>query len=139
IGTELVLPLELGRAVRADEHPPRQVRVAAPRVLQLAPAAPLDEIEPELRERLLDRHARSIPFTRSMFATSSGSTSPVSRNAPRISRARIGVDRRKLIARTFASFHRRAPRAVSAPVHSAARTPFSLFAAIEQPVPVQQN
>ena len=40
---------------------------------------------------------------------------------------------------TFASFHFRAPAAVAASVHSAARTPRTLFAAIDAPVPVQQN
>jgi hypothetical protein len=42
-------------------------------------------------------------------------------------------------ARTLASFHLRAPRAVSASPHSAARTPSTLLAAIEAPVPVQQQ
>jgi hypothetical protein len=43
------------------------------------------------------------------------------------------------MASTLASFHRRAPRAVSASVHSAARTPATLLAAIDTPVPVQQH
>ncbi len=43
------------------------------------------------------------------------------------------------MASTLASFHLRAPRAVSASVHKAARTPSTLLAAIETPVPVQQH
>ena len=35
---------------------------------------------------------------------------------------------------TFASFHQRAPRAVSASPHNAALIPFTLFAAIDDPV-----
>ena len=42
-------------------------------------------------------------------------------------------------ASTLASFHLRAPRAVSASTHSAARTPGTLFAAMLTPVPVQQQ
>ena len=42
---------------------------------------------------------------------------------------------RRLSARTLASFHRRAPSAVWASPHSAARTPATLLAAIEAPVP----
>ena len=42
-------------------------------------------------------------------------------------------------ASTLASFQRRAPRAVSASTQSAARMPSTLFAAIEAPVPVQQQ
>ena len=43
------------------------------------------------------------------------------------------------MTRTFASFQRRAPSAVAASVHSAARAPRTLLAAIEAPVPVQQK
>jgi hypothetical protein len=39
----------------------------------------------------------------------------------------------------LASFQRRAPDAVAASAHSAARTPPTLLAAIEAPVPVQQQ
>ena len=46
---------------------------------------------------------------------------------------------RRLSASTFASFQRRAPAAVDASAHSAARTPGTLLAAIEAPVPVQQH
>ena len=42
-------------------------------------------------------------------------------------------------ASTFASFHFLAPRAVSASPQRAARTPGTLFAAIDAPVPVQQQ
>ena len=47
--------------------------------------------------------------------------------------------RRKLSASTLASFQRRAPVAVAASAQSAARTPATLLAAIEAPVPVQQQ
>src|SRR5260370_38965470 len=49
-----------------------------------------------------------------------------------------GVDRRLMVS-TFASFQRRAPFAVCASLQSAARMPGTLFAAIDTPVPVQQN
>ena len=42
-------------------------------------------------------------------------------------------------ASTLASFQRRAPAAVAASTHSAARTPRTLLAAIDAPVPVQQQ
>jgi len=45
----------------------------------------------------------------------------------------------KLSASTFASFHLRAPAAVSASRQSAARTPGILFAAMLTPVPVEQQ
>ena len=73
-----------------------------------------------------------------MFAASDGSGS-VPNHASSISCASCGLVRRRLITRTFASFHFRAPAAVSASVHSAARTPVTLLAAIDAPVPVQQN
>src|SRR5205823_881307 len=113
VGAELELPRQLGRPVGMREHPPGEVGVAPLAVLQVAVATALDEIETELGECLFDGHRRSIPRSRSMFGTSSGSTSFVSRNAPRISRARTGVVSRRLIATTLASFHFRAPRAVS--------------------------
>ena len=47
--------------------------------------------------------------------------------------------KRRDSASTLASFHLRAPRAVSASTHSAARTPGTLFAAMLTPVPVQQQ
>ena len=46
---------------------------------------------------------------------------------------------RRLSARTFASFQRRAPSAVAASAQSAARMPGTLLAAIDAPVPVQQQ
>src|SRR2546421_9059106 len=45
----------------------------------------------------------------------------------------------RLIAKTLASSHMRAPFAVSASQHRAARTPGTLLAAILTPVPVQQK
>src|SRR5437660_1605819 len=74
-----------------------------------------------------------------MLATSSGSTSAVSSQAstmPDTSPAGVFI---RPIASTLASFQRRAPRAVSASAHSAARTPGTLLAAIDTPVPVQQQ
>jgi hypothetical protein len=62
----------------------------------------------------------------------------VAKNASRISIPTAGLVARKLSASTFASFHLRAPSAVTASAHNAARTPRTLFAAIEIPVPVQQ-
>src|SRR5581483_576797 len=59
--------------------------------------------------------------------------------ASTISLATSGEVRRRPKARTLASFQRRAPRAVSASVHNAARTPATLLAAIDTPVPVQQH
>jgi hypothetical protein len=53
-----------------------------------------------------------------------------------ISLATSSVARRALIASTFASFHSLAPLAVWASKQRAARTPFTLLAAIETPVPV---
>src|SRR5438067_6049506 len=73
-----------------------------------------------------------------MVSASPGSGS-VARNASTISRATVGDVRRSPRARTLASFHRRAPRAVSASVHRAARTPSTLLAAMDTPVPVQQH
>src|SRR4051794_17554324 len=73
-----------------------------------------------------------------MLPASAGSGT-VANHASSISCATCGLVRRRLMTRTFASFHRRAPPAVSASVQSAARTPRTLFAAIDAPVPVQQN
>src|SRR5438874_6501476 len=75
-----------------------------------------------------------------MFATSSGSSLGSDANqASRISSSRAGLVVRSDSASTLASFHLRAPRAVSASPHSAARIPWTLLAAIEAPVPVQQQ
>src|SRR3954452_15005410 len=75
-----------------------------------------------------------------MLATSSESGLGADENhASRISSSRAGLVVRSDNASTFASFHLRAPRAVSASPHSAARTPGTLFAAIDAPVPVQQQ
>src|SRR3954454_620439 len=75
-----------------------------------------------------------------MFSTSSGSLLGSALNhASRISSSTALLVRRSDKARTFASFHLRAPRAVSASSHNAARTPATLFAAIDAPVPVQQQ
>ena len=79
----------------------------------------------------------SRPASSSTRACSSGSTSAVSRNARTHSTAMSGESRRELSARTLASFHRRAFRAVHASEAWAARTPRTLFAAIAVPVPVQ--
>ncbi len=55
-----------------------------------------------------------------------------------LARARRAEVSRRLSASTLASFQRRAPSAVGASRQSAARTPGTLLAAIEAPVPVQQ-
>ena len=51
----------------------------------------------------------------------------------------VTVVNRRPKAKTLASFHRRAPWAVDESVHSAARTPGTLLAAIATPVPVVQH
>src|SRR5205814_2332819 len=58
-------------------------------------------------------------------------------NAAVTSTATSGASRLRLIARTFASFHSRAPRAIHGSQASAARTPGTLLAAMAVPVPVQ--
>src|SRR5918999_2085485 len=75
-----------------------------------------------------------------MFATSSSSLLGAPSNQPsRISSSSAALVVRRERASTLASFHLRAPRAVSASAQSAARAPGTLFAAIEAPVPVQQH
>ena len=75
-----------------------------------------------------------------MFAASSGSADgPAANHASRISPSSAGDVVRSDSASTFASFHLRAPAAVSASPQSAARMPGTLFAAIDAPVPVQQQ
>ena len=71
-----------------------------------------------------------------MLAASSGSAlgSPANQ-ASRISSSSASLVVRSDSASTLASFHLRAPAAVSASAHSAARTPSTLFAAIDAPVP----
>src|SRR6266516_1062385 len=73
-----------------------------------------------------------------MLSASPGSGS-VANHASSSSWATSGVVSRSPMTSTLASFHFRAPAAVAASVHSAARTPGTLFAAIDAPVPVQQN
>src|SRR3954462_8451940 len=75
-----------------------------------------------------------------MFATSSEpALAAPSNQASRISSSSASLVERSDSASTFASFHLRAPRAVSASPHKAARTPGTLLAAIDAPVPVQQH
>ena len=110
------------------------------------------------------RHRVSARHERRAAAHGSSSTAPVRwrsvrsrRDAPRsrdrrrpwtaLRRTRRRGSRparRREVARserasTFASFQRRAPSAVAASPHSAARTPATLLAAIDAPVPVQQH
>jgi hypothetical protein len=59
----------------------------------------------------------------------------VSNQVSKISLRTCSEVSRRLRASTFASFQRRAPAAVAASVHNAARTPGALFAAIDTPVP----
>ncbi len=63
----------------------------------------------------------------------------VSRKRVRISTPTAGLVARRLSASTLASFQVRAPAAVTASPQRAARTPRTLLAAIEMPVPVQQQ
>src|SRR3954470_16253086 len=75
-----------------------------------------------------------------MLSASSGSLlGPVANQASRISSSTGWLVVRSESASTFASFHFRAPRAVSASAQSAARIPSTLLAAIDAPVPVQQQ
>ncbi len=79
--------------------------------------------------------SRCATFARS---PASGDGAPAN-HASRISSSSAGeVDRRES-ASTLASFQRRAPSAVAASPHSAARIPATLLAAIDAPVPVQQQ
>jgi hypothetical protein len=74
------------------------------------------------------------------FAASSSSVdgSPLNQ-ASRISDRSASLVVRSERASTFASFHLRAPSAVSASPQSAALIPGTLLAAIDAPVPVQQQ
>ncbi len=82
----------------------------------------------------------SPAFNVSIIAALSASVEGEAANhASRTSSATAGGVDRMERARTFASFHVRAPRDVSASMQSAARTPRTLFAAIDTPVPVQQH
>jgi fucose 4-O-acetylase-like acetyltransferase len=74
---------------------------------------------------------------RSMLADSAGSSAVTSRNARTHSTATSGASRFRLRASTLASFHSRAFLAIHGSQASAARTPGTLFAAIDVPVPVQ--
>src|SRR3954451_10475693 len=78
--------------------------------------------------------------TCSMLARSPASSlGPAANHASRISASSASLVARSESASTLASFQRRAPSAVAASAHSAARTPSTLLAAIEAPVPVQQH
>src|SRR4051794_28648782 len=78
--------------------------------------------------------------TCSMLARSPASSlGPAANHASRISASSASLVARSESASTLASFQRRAPSAVAASAHSAARTPSTLLAAIEAPVPVQQQ
>ena len=82
----------------------------------------------------------SIRSRRSTLRTSkSSSPSGSPRNASTISRPIGGLVDRSDSASTLAWLYLRAIRAVSASTHSAARAPSTLFAAIEAPVPDQQQ
>jgi hypothetical protein len=74
-----------------------------------------------------------------MLAAWSGSGSATANHASRISFACSGSVRFRLMTSTLASFHRRARSAIHGSHTSAARTPGTLFAAIDVPVPVQQK
>ena len=79
----------------------------------------------------------SISPTCSTANTSLGSVpNGVLNHASKISCATVSEVVRKLMHNTFARFHSRAPFAVSASWHNAARIPGTLFAASATPVPV---
>ncbi len=89
--------------------------------------------------RCAARH-QAISSMCSTFARSSASAEGAPANhASRISSSTAADVARSDSARTLASFQRRAPSAVAASPQSAARTPATLFAAIDAPVPVQQQ
>src|SRR4029079_270524 len=69
-----------------------------------------------------------------MFSASSASGSSTESQASTIVRAVSGSVRFRLITRTFASFQRLAPSAIHGSHASAARTPGTLFAAMDVPV-----
>src|SRR3954469_24636889 len=79
------------------------------------------------------------PTCSTLRRSSSSSLGPAANQASRISASSASDVARRLSARTFASFHVRAPAAVAASAHSAARIPGTLLAAIDAPVPVQQQ
>ncbi len=108
----------------------------ATRPLRLA--GPWLSLLPDRRDRHGGDGIRSGLSSEAMASASEGSGS-VENQASSISEATGGLTSRRLSTRTLASFQRRAPRAVSASVHSAARTPATLLAAMEAPVPVQQQ
>ena len=85
---------------------------------------------------------RGLPISSTCrtLATSPASVLGAASNQPsRISSSTASLVVRRDSARTLASFHLRAPRAVSASAQRAARTPATLLAAIDAPVPVQQQ
>src|SRR5690606_26513225 len=118
-----------------DEQPTASARHAA----RAAPGRRrVDGFPGDITARHASGHADPPQCSLAMLTASSASAS-VARNAAIISSASAGEVRRNPRARTLASFHRRAPAAVSGSVHRAARTPGTLLAAIDTPVPVQQH
>ena len=79
------------------------------------------------------------PRRSTLRRSKSSSPSGSARNAWRISRPIGGLVSRRDSASTLAWLYLRAIRAVSASMHRAARAPGTLFAAIEAPVPDQQQ
>ncbi len=90
-----------------------------------------ETVELDADGRVIARHAHD--------ALRSGSGASTLSHASTIARAVAGSVRFNDITSTFASFHFRAPSAIQGSHTSAARTPGTLFAAIDVPVPVQQN
>ena len=72
-----------------------------------------------------------------MARSSSSGDGRAANQASRISASSASEVLRSESASTLASFHLRAPSAVWASTHRAARIPWTLLAAIEAPVPVQ--
>src|SRR5262245_8534659 len=114
------------------DPPPEQAATAATAATS---AAARTRVGRDVRIGSTSRRAQRSLAT---FSASSAS-GPVVRNASSISSASEGDVSLSPSASTLASFHRRAPAAVAASVHSAARTPGTLLAAIDTPVPVQQH
>ena len=83
--------------------------------------------------------ARSRPGARRSRGRRRSALGSPANQASRISPSSASEVLRRLSASTLASFQRRAPAAVAASAQSAARTPATLLAAIDAPVPVQQH
>src|SRR6202022_3199602 len=96
-------------------------------------------VPPRQGMHLLSARLVAIQLSTLAIVARSASSGSVSSHASQISFATASGVARRLITRMLASFHLRAPLAVSASPQRAARTLGTLLAAIHPPVPVQQN